>query len=198
MRLPEAAAVGILGGSFDPIHNGHLAIAELASEHFQLKRIVFIPASIPPHKPDTVRASARDRLAMLRLAIKGNDSFAAWDAELRRPGKSYTVDTLGLLRRRYPQQELFFIIGSDNLKEIASWHRYETILSMTTLCVTHRPGYSMRIPAAIKGARIRTFPSPDLGVSSSEIRGLLQHGHTCRYLVPARVLQYIAARRLYV
>lgn len=195
--MARTTPIGILGGSFDPVHNGHLAIAQLACEYFKLDTVLFVPASIPPHKSDTVRGAASDRLAMLELAIGKNPSFEAWDIELRRPGKSYTVDTIELLQERYPDREPHFIIGSDNLKEIPTWHRYRRMLSLMTLCVTHRPGHSMQIPPQLGSARIRTFPSPEWALSSSQVRGLLKRGHCCRYLLPDKVLDYIKNQALY-
>ncbi|MBD3392134.1 MAG: nicotinate (nicotinamide) nucleotide adenylyltransferase [Chitinivibrionales bacterium] len=197
MAFRRKAPIGVLGGSFDPVHFGHLAIARLALEHFDLHKMLFIPAGVPPHKPDTVCAAAGQRLAMLKLAISGQPGFAAWDIEIRRPGKSYTVDTLTAVKKRFPGRDTYFIIGSDNLPEITTWHRYKALLSMTTLCIAHRPGHSMRVPRAIRGARILRFPSPEWGISSSRIRKLLAEGHSCRYLVPDSALRYAAARNLY-
>ncbi len=190
-------AIGILGGSFDPLHCAHLAIAHLACEHFGLEKVLFVPANIPPHKSRTVCAPAKHRLAMLRCAIARERRFAAWDIELRRRGRSYTIDTLRILKKKRPERQVCFIIGSDNLKEIATWHRYRAILPLVTLCVTHRPGYSMRVPAEIREARIHTFPSPQWGVSSSEIRRLLKNGYSCRGLIPPEVRQYIRMHNLY-
>jgi len=191
------ASIGVLGGSFDPVHNGHCAIAQAACEHFHLEKVIFIPAGTPPHKA-TVCASSIHRLAMLRRAIAGNPMFDVWDIELRREGKSYTVDTIAALKRRYPGRRLFFIIGSDNLTEIPAWHRYKQILRMCTLCVAGRPGYPLRVPAKLRSARILAFPSARLALSSSEIRGLLKMGLSCRYCIAHTVYQYIKKHALYL
>jgi nicotinate-nucleotide adenylyltransferase len=190
-------SIGILGGSFDPIHLGHCALAQAALEYFNLEKIFFIPAGTPPHKSKTVKVTGYHRLAMLRLAIAGNRFFSALDIEIRRTGYSYTVDTLAELKKKYPDKEIFFIIGSDNLREIPTWHRYKAILPMITLCVARRPGYPVRIPGQIRGTRLRTFPLPDWALSSSTIRDYLKNGLSCRYLVASPVLAYIKKHSLY-
>jgi len=197
MTKRASAAIGILGGSFDPVHNGHLAIACLAQEHFHLSKVFLIPANIPPHKSKTVSVAARHRLAMLRSAVAKQAYMHVSDIELRRGGTSYTIDTLKYISKRYKNCELYFIIGSDNLKEISTWYRYNEILSRVTLCVTHRPGYSMHIPKAIRNAHIRQFPSPQWAISSTHIRTLLQQGHSCQYLIPNPVRAYIKKHALY-
>ena len=189
--------IGIIGGSFDPVHFAHLTIAQLAYEHFALHKVYFIPAYIPPHKRETVGISARHRLAMLRRAVKGNRAFSVWDGELKRKGISFTIDTLHELKTLHPESQFYFIIGSDNIIEILTWRRYKSILKMVTLCVTHRPGYSIRIPPELSKAKIVTFPSPEWRISSSMIREYLSTNISCRYLLPDVVLEYIQKNRLY-
>ena len=189
--------IGIVGGSFDPVHFAHLAIAQSAYEHFALQKVCFIPANIPPHKRETVTISATHRLAMLQRAVKGNKAFCVWDGELKRKGISFTVDTLNELKRLYPQSHFYFIIGSDNIVEILTWKEYKTIIKMVTLCVTHRPGYSMRIPAELSGAKIVTFPSVEWRISSSMIREYLSTNISCRYMIPDAVMEYIKRNGLY-
>jgi len=193
----QKSRIGILGGSFDPVHGGHCALAHMALEHFALDTVFFIPACIPPHKTDSVSASAAHRLAMLKAAVRGNRAFQVWDGEVRRKGVSFTVDTLQQFRKRYPSAEFHFIIGSDNIRQIRTWREYETILGMVTLCITRRPGWSLRIPPELSMARIAFFPSPMWGVSSTLIRKYLAENLSCRYLVPSAVLEYIRAHRLY-
>ena len=189
--------IGILGGSFDPVHSAHCAIAQLAMEHFALDKVYFIPAYIPPHKRTTVAASARHRLAMLRKAIKGNRAFCIWDGELKRKGVSFTVDTLNELKKLHPVSQFYFIIGSDNIPEMLTWKKYKSIIKMATLCITHRPGHSMRIPPELSRAKIATFPSPEWGISSSTIRSSITQGISCRYLLPDDVQEYIQKNKLY-
>ncbi|MBN1760826.1 MAG: nicotinate (nicotinamide) nucleotide adenylyltransferase [Chitinispirillaceae bacterium] len=189
--------VGVLGGIFDPVHFGHLATASLACEFFHLEKIYFVPAGIPPHKLTTVTASASDRLAMLRLALEGEQGAAIWDSEIRRREVSYTVDTLAELRETVSDASLFFIVGADNLHEIHTWHRYRDILATVTLCVAERPGYTMEIPESLAGARIQAFPSPLWGLSSTQLRRYISTGYQCRYLLPDRVREYIFTRGLY-
>jgi len=193
MTLP----IGVLGGIFDPVHNGHLAAARLAAEFFNCQKVLFVPSGIPPHKRNSVTASARDRLAMLEAALAGDNRAVIWKNELLRDGVSYTIDTLEELARLYPGAPIHFIIGADNLHEIHTWHRYHDILRRVTLCVTERPGFSMEIPDTLREATIRIFPSPMWGLSSSMLRQLLAQGHSCRYLLPGQVRKYIIENKLY-
>lgn len=189
--------IGILGGIFDPVHNGHLAIASLARDYFSLSTVLFIPAGVPPHKITTVSASPANRLEMLRMSLEGVSYAQIWDKEVSRTGISYTVDTLELLINRFPGRKLYFLVGADNLREIQTWHRYRDILSLVTLCVTERPGYPIEIPAILAGAKVKTFPSPFWGISSSLLRDYLQKGYSCRHLLPEPVLSYIREKKLY-
>ena len=193
----SSAPVGILGGSFDPPHTAHLAVARLALEHFNLQKVYLIPAGAPPHKSQSVRASAENRLAMLRTAVSGEEGMEVWDGEVRRRGPSYTIDTLRQLRRHHPGAPLYFILGSDNLSEIKTWHKAPEILRNAVLCVTHRPGSSMRRPPELSAASVKHFPSPESAASSSLIRRLLCRGYSCRHLVPDGVLRHINRARLY-
>lgn len=189
-------ALGVLGGIFDPLHNGHLALAALARDYFSLPQILFIPSGRPPHK-STVGASASHRLAMLQRAVRDEPAFGIWDEEIRRNRTSYTFDTLLKLRHEFPGRPLYFILGSDNLQEIESWHRYREVLKMVTLCVAHRPGHSIKPPPSLASARICPFPSPEWGISSSLIRAYLAQGYSCRYMIPECVAGYIKEKRLY-
>jgi len=189
--------IGILGGIFDPVHNGHLAVASLARDYFSLSTILFIPAGVPPHKVTTVSASPEDRLAMLRVSLATISYAEIWDKEVYQTDISYSIDTLELLRDRYPDRRFYFIVGADNLGEIQTWHRYRDILSLVTLCVTERPGYELEIPASLTGAEVKTFPSPHWGISSSLLREYLLKGYSCRHLLPESVLAYISEKKLY-
>lgn len=188
--------IGILGGVFDPVHNGHLAVALLAKEHFGLNEVVFIPSGAPPHK-SAVTASPDDRLNMLKLALAGVDGCSIWDGELRRGGYSYTIDTLNELGGLYKGAKFYFIIGTDNLTEIAKWRSYEKVLERVTLCAAFRPGYGADRPAALASADIQEFPGPMWGSSSTMLREYMGKGHSCKFLIPDAVLGYIAEKGLY-
>lgn len=189
--------IGVLGGIFDPVHHGHLAVGMLAYEHFKLDKLLYIPSGHPPHKAVSVCASPAQRLIMLQRTLLNLPGMHIWDREMQRPGTSYTIDTIRELQKTYPNSPLYFIVGADNLHEIHSWHRYEEILTQVTLCVTERPGYSQTTPSTLKNAQIKWFPSPNWGASSSQIRRLLADGYSCRYLLPQTVLDYIAENNLY-
>jgi len=188
--------IGILGGVFDPVHCGHLAAALLAKEYFGLDEVLFVPSGSPPHKP-AVAVSPDDRLNMLKLALAGVDGCGVWDGELRRGGYSYTIDTLNELGGRYAGAKFYFIIGTDNLPEIAKWRSYEEILSRVTLCAAFRPGYAADRPEALAAADIRDFPGPMWGSSSTMLRGYLGKGHSCKFMIPDAVLEYIREKGLY-
>jgi nicotinate-nucleotide adenylyltransferase len=195
--MQKLERIGILGGSFDPVHNGHLAIARAALRHFDLQSVFFIPANIQPHKRDRHCASAADRLEMLHLALGALPQFVVWEWEIRRGGISYTVDTLAHLKELHPGARLYFIIGADNLVEIPSWHDWGRLVAMVTLAVAGRPGYSLQPPPALAQASIETFPSEPNPASSTEVRRRLLQNQSCLDLVPAPVCQYIDARQLY-
>jgi nicotinate-nucleotide adenylyltransferase len=191
-----AKRVGILGGVFDPVHCGHLAVALLAKEHFGLDEVIFIPSGAPPHKA-AVAVSPNDRLNMLKLALDGVGGCRIWDGELRRGGYSYTIDTLNELGELCVGAEFYFIIGTDNLPEIAKWRSYEEIAARVTFCVAYRPGYVLERPEALAAADIREFPGPMWGSSSTMLRGYLGKGYSCKFLIPDAVLGYIRDRGLY-
>ncbi|MDO5577371.1 MAG: nicotinate-nucleotide adenylyltransferase [Fibrobacter sp.] len=182
--------IGVLGGIFDPVHNGHLAVASLAKEFFKLDKVLLVPSGTPPHKKSTVTCSAFHRNEMLLQAIADEPGFDIWDHEIKRDGISYTVDTIHELKETF-ENPIYFIIGSDNLKEIVTWYKYEEILKLVTLCVAHRPGYSCELPLQISNANIKSFPSPEWGISSTMIRKYLREGYSCRHLLPPRVINYI-------
>ena len=207
---PNDLRVGILGGTFDPIHYGHLAIAEEVREALELDRVLFVPAALPPHKLDEEVAPAADRAAMVELAIAGNPSFAISRIELERDGPSYTADTLGELADEVARQRvarsLYFIISAEALSGFATWHDPTRILELARLAVVPRPGApfpdAARLAAMLPGgsdsvARVECVATVPLAHSSSEVRARVAAGHSIRYLVPPAVESYIRDHRLY-
>lgn len=190
--------VGLLGGVFDPVHNGHLIAAEAAREACGLRRVMFIPAADPPHKRYTGLASAETRAEMVRLAIQDHPCFELSPVELRRAGRSYTVDTLSELRQTLGEKTgLFLIIGADNVTEMATWHRPDRILSLATVVVARRPGATpdRADPALTRGMRF--VETPLIEISSTDIRRRVREGRSIRYLVPREVEKYIYEHGLY-
>ncbi len=194
--------VGLLGGTFNPVHEGHLSIAREAMRLFDLGAIWFIPCAIPPHKPADGLASNEDRLAMLRLAIADEPRFDVLPIEFQRPGKSYTVDTVQALRAQHPGVAFVFIIGADTLPELHTWHLPLQLLSMIRVVTLARPGFSpdsaaIRLPPPWPDqllADVRT--GHPLDVSSRAIRAKIAAGQPVP-LVPDSVIRYIQEHQLY-
>jgi len=193
----RALRIGLFGGSFDPPHNGHLGIARAAAERLGLDRTILIPSAVPPHKLDRDLSSAEGRLAMCELAVAGVPGLSVSDIELRREGVSYTVDTLLEIYRRYPGSDLFLLIGMDNYLEFHLWMDPDQILEMATVVVMDRPGYQVRGSEPPAGSRIMRVEVPQIDVSSTQIRRLVQLGEPISGLVPRTVEEYIAAHGLY-
>lgn len=181
-----------MGGTFDPIHLGHLRAAETAREALGLDQVLFVPAGQPPHR-EQPQASPQDRLAMVGLAAAEHDRFVASDVELRRDGPSFTVDTLGALRSDHPGDELVLIVGSDTFPEMRGWRDAERVFALSAVAVVTRPG-AAATPAT---ERVSCVAGPALPVSSSAIRELLRQRKSVRYLVPLPVADYIEQRGLY-
>lgn len=185
--------IGILGGTFNPVHIGHLILAEEAREKLGLDRIIFVPTALPPHKEDLNIAPASDRLKMIKLAIGGNKYFTVSDMEIKRQGRSYTIDTLNELKRRYGKDELYFIIGSDLLKYLDEWKDLAQIIKMVKFLAATRPGYPLeQIPNYIQTLAIRA-----VDVSGFEVRQCVRENKSFRYLVPDKVFGYINKKGLY-
>lgn len=180
--------IGVFGGTFDPVHIGHLAIANAALEELRLDRVLFVPARRSPLKDREPVASAADRLAMLTLALADERRFVVSRVELDRDGPSYTVDTLAALRG---EGELFFIVGADAYADFDRWHEPERIRALATIAVARRPGAS----AAVTDAHVLDAPLVD--ISARELRARRARGRSLRYLVPEAALRYIEERRLY-
>lgn len=184
--------VGILGGTFDPIHLGHLRAAENAREALGLDRVAFVTAAVPPHRALPV-SSGRDRFAMVALATAGQPAFFASDAELDRGGPSYTVDTLRAWRKQWPTDDVVLLVGSDAFAEMNSWREAEAVFGLCRVAVVARPG-EPEAPGPSSALRV---DGPGLPVSSSEIRRRVKAGCSVRYLVPDAVADFIEKRGLY-
>lgn len=200
--------IGIFGGTFDPIHYGHLAIAEEARWNLNLTSVLFVVAAHQPLKPRAPIATNQQRLDMVRLACQSNDSFTVSDKEMHRPPPSYTIDTLQAIHESYavqsPQEqpELWFILGSDSLQSFASWHRAAEIIMLAHLAVVARPGIRVDIApleSAIPGIThcVKSIAGPKLDISSTHIRQRMANNQPIRYQVPESVMEYIAQHQLY-
>ena len=186
--------LALFGGTFDPIHTAHLAVAREAADHFQLDRVLLIPNAIPPHKERRATAGYRHRLAMVELAAQSDPRFAASRLEEGQT-KSYSILTIERVRGEIdPKAELFFLIGADAFREIETWFRWRDVLERVEFIVLSRPGYTFDIP---KGARVHRLETLSLDVSSTVIRRRLAAGETPPEL-PQAVLAYIRANALYM
>ncbi|HEU4572377.1 MAG TPA: nicotinate-nucleotide adenylyltransferase [Candidatus Limnocylindrales bacterium] len=200
---PDGGAIGILGGTFDPVHWGHLAIGESAREALGLSRVLFVPAARPPHKPGRRISRAEDRIAMLEAATADNPSFSVSRIEADRGGPSYTLDTLLALGRSNPGAELWFILSTEALAGLPEWHEPERVLDAARLAVVPRAGrpaidagwVEARFPG--RGDRVRWIDGPAIDVSASDIRARAAAGRSIRYLVPPAVEAYITHHGLY-
>ena len=192
--------LGILGGSFNPPHVGHLMIASDACTILRLDKVVFVPAANPPHKPVDDDISAAVRLEMTRLAVAGDERFEVSSLEVDQ-SLSFTVDTVAEIHRQCEECRLFFIVGSDSLMQFDTWQRPGAILELCRLAVAPRPGDDPRAvqeeAARWGGDMVTVLPTTMVGVSSSEIRRRVRVGEPISYLVPAAVGRYITERRLY-
>lgn len=198
--------IGIMGGTFNPIHNGHLLLAETAKNAAALDEVWFMPSGLPAHKSNSELLPAELRLAMVKLAIAGIPGFSASSFEVDRPGFTYTADTMEALAKEYPQHEFFFIIGGDSLMKFHHWVKPEVISAHTTLLAAGRSGYSKeeisqqaeRLKQQF-GTRVLLLDMPELAVSSNDIRTCIKAGQTdkIRKYVPEPVMQYILEQKLY-
>jgi nicotinate-nucleotide adenylyltransferase len=211
--------IGLMGGTFNPVHLAHLRIAEEAREAFGLDQVLFIPAGDPPHKPLAGEVPFAQRCEMVRLAIAGNPTFKLSDVEGERGGKSYSIDTLNHFHAQRPDDTLYFIIGSDSFLEIGLWHRYADIFRACNLIVVERPGRPTAdplkaLPVAIRGEFgytaetqglqhesgrcVHFLKGCPLDISSTAIRNLIECGRSITYLVPSTVEAYIKTKRIYI
>lgn len=193
--------IGIMGGTFDPIHSAHLIIASFAREEFDLDKVIFMTGGNTPHK-DMTGADAADRYEMVKIAVRDNEYFEADDFEIKKTGYSYTVETLEYLKEKYPGAELYFIVGSDSLDYMDKWHECRRLFSMCTVLLFERRGFpdtQKKIEELEKeySCRIERIDAPIIELSSSMIRERILSGKSVRYIVPDHVIEYIDERGLY-
>jgi len=181
--------IGLYGGTFDPIHNAHLILAREALEQLQLERVIFIPAAASPHKLEQGAAPAAIRAEMLRAAIAGENAFAVDELELLRPPPSFTIDTVEAFHRRSDDTEIHYLIGSDNLPRLHTWHRFDELAKLVRFVVLERS-------ESHSHAQFTTIRRP-IDISATEIRNRVATGRSVRYLVPAAVEEIIRSRALY-
>jgi nicotinate-nucleotide adenylyltransferase len=205
--LSRKEKIGILGGTFNPIHMGHLIMAEEVCKHHQLSKVLFIPAYIPPHKSALDLADARHRYQMVKEAIRGNKKFEVSDLEIKREMKSYTIDTVQNLLQLYGKNsDVFLIMGADSLSELKLWKDIKKLSQLCHFVVVNRPGYPIDVPNRLAGAvgndivseieRLKVQISP-VGISSTDIRKRLREGADVSGLVPSCVEAYIREHGLY-
>ncbi len=195
--------LGILGGTFDPIHHGHLVAAQEVQHQLALDQVLFVPAGMPPHKPPQPISPIHHRLRMVELAIAGKSHFALSRLDADRPGPCYTVDTLQLLRREWGPGPLFvFIIGADSLADLLTWHQPQRLIELCELAAVTRPGVEVDLPRLAEHlpgitARLHLVQMPLLEISSSDLRARVRAGRPISYLVPPAVEAYILEQGLY-
>ena len=189
--------IGLFGGTFDPVHLGHLRAAESAREALSLELVAFLPSAMPPHRATS--SSAEDRLEMTRLATAPNPCFATWDAELRREGPSYTVDTVAALLGARPQDSFVLLVGADSWPEMPGWREPERLFALVEVAVAERPGApTLALAPPFASARgVRHVQGPGLAISATAVRERVRRGLSVRYLVPDAVAEYIGERGLY-
>lgn len=199
--MPQSPAqrLGIFGGTFDPIHLGHLVLAESCREALRLDRVMFIVAGQPPHKPGS-RTPVDDRIEMVRIAIAGHPSFEVSEIEAKSKGPNYSFETLERLRAERPDDEFFFLIGEDSLADLPHWRRPERVAELATIAVVNRPGIDRVVETPDLGPTakpIERVSVPPIGIASNDLRRRVGEGRSIRYMVPRGVEAYIVAQGLY-
>lgn len=186
-----------MGGAFNPIHHGHLVAAEEVREEFGLKEVIFVPTGIPPHKDDGDIARAEYRYMMVNLATATNPNFSISDIEIKRPGKSYTLDTVKEFKEMYKGATIYFITGADAVAEISTWKNVEELPRLCEFIAVSRPGYPLHIDEENFIQHTHLFEVPALAISSTDIRRRIREGKSIKYLVPQVVEEYIYKHGLY-
>jgi nicotinate-nucleotide adenylyltransferase len=189
--------IGVFGGTFDPIHHAHLAVAVAARHQLKLDKVLFVVANVPWQKAKTRNiSSAHDRMEMTRLAVQGRIGLVASDIEISRGGESYTADTLAHLRREYLDSELFLIVGSDLVDDLITWKRWAEIPALCTLAIAYRPGEDSKAELA-PGWQSVDIRLPALELSSTELREMASDSRPLDFLLPDEVINYITTKQLY-
>ena len=201
-RSPRSRRLGVIGGTFDPPHYGHLVLAENGRAQLDLDVVLFVPAAQPPHKPERPITAARHRVAMVEAAIVGNPAFQLSRVDLDRPGPHFTVDMLGILRQTYPQATLYFLMGGDSLAEFLAWRDPADIVAQAHLAVMQRPGWEADVATLEEqlpgvGEWLRWLDTPHLKISGTDLRRRVRERLPIRYLVPAAVQRYVREHALY-
>jgi len=195
--------IGVIGGTFDPIHYGHLAAAEEARVRVNLEKVLFAVAGLPPHKLDEEVTPVEHRLAMVQLGIFSNPDFELSRVDVDRSGPSYTVDTISILQEQWGQgTEMFFILGLDSLVEVPTWHQPERLIQLCHLVAVARPGFEVdmrQLEDSVPGisSRVEIIGMPEVDISSSDLQRRVREGLPIRYQVPEEVERYIREHRLY-
>jgi nicotinate-nucleotide adenylyltransferase len=198
----QTRRIGVLGGTFDPVHNGHLSIANALRAALDLERVVWVPAGRPPHKTGQIVSSDRDRLAMLELALAGSAVDQIDTIDIERSGPSYTADTLEILTQRFAPARLFFLMGEDSLRDLPTWHDPERLLRAAELAVAARPGVDADLESVARQVptvrgRVHLVPTEEIAISSSGIRRRVRENQSIHGLTPAAVEAYIQDHGLY-
>ena len=190
----------LFGGTFDPPHIGHLIIAESILSDLDIDKIIFIPSSIPPHKPLHSYSSASSRVEMLQISIKGTPAFQISDIELNRPGASYSIDTIKQIKSQMSlsKEELYFVIGGDSLIEFQMWKNPHEILSLAQVIIAPRPSFTKDMVKPEFLEQVQFLDTPQIDISSSMIRERVREKKSIRYYVIPEVLEYIQEKRLYI
>ncbi|HEY0828903.1 MAG TPA: nicotinate-nucleotide adenylyltransferase [Bacilli bacterium] len=191
--------IGIMGGTFDPIHNGHMIGAETARESMKLDEVWFLPANVPPHKDKVLGATPQQRLEMVKLAIAGHPDFRAEDLEIRKGGISYTMETAQILLKQYPRNTFYWIIGADMIQFLPQWHEINQLVQLISFIGLSRPGYSsdLHTLAGPVKDKITMVPMPQMDISASGIRERCRLHKSLRYLISEQVRHYIEEHHLY-
>ena len=199
--------IGLFGGTFDPIHNGHIHIARAFADELALDTVVFLPAGNPYHKKEEqTRTDARHRLAMTELAVSGDPRFAVSDCDIVREGATYTFDTVQIFRQQFPSAQLWWLLGSDSLLQLHTWKKWQTLVNQTHIAVAARQGDNIAqaprelhgwIGSALQNGSLHLLQTPMYNISSTEIRRRLHTGESVNGLIDPQVENYIARNRLY-